>query len=257
MSISVAEFWSLAVQSRLLTPQQCEQLAARFAQIEGAGSSNADLLAQWLIGEQVISPYQARVILARQPGPFLYGDYLVYDCIESGRLAGLFRAVHVSTRYPVCLYFLAGPGAQDPQQLGQLAQFCALVSRVRSVHLLRSFHAVDWGRYKFIVLDDVQGEALDTRLTQGPAPAMVACGLARHAALGLSYVHQMGQVHGEVRPGNIWLDPLGHAKLIYFPLWRDPWSGPTTPSSPPKLPLDARPTLAATCTALAACFITC
>jgi hypothetical protein len=234
MPVLVPDFWNLAVQSRVLTPQQCQQFAASFAQMKGADQSgSATPLAQWLVAQQAISPYQAKVLLAGQPGPFIYGDYFVYDRIDSGPLRGMFRAVHTITRYPVCLYFLTGQAAQDLQAFSQLAQFCAFVSQLRSPYLLRAFHTVDAGRFKFVVLDDVAGEPLESRLAEGRMAPMLACALARHVALGLAKLHETGQTHGEIRPANVWLDPQGHAKLLYFPLWRDPWSGPTTPACAP------------------------
>ena len=36
-------------------------------------------LAQWLIAENMLSRYQAKILLAGRPGPFVYGDYTVYD----------------------------------------------------------------------------------------------------------------------------------------------------------------------------------
>jgi len=232
MSVSVTEFWNLAVQSRLFTPQQCQQLAGSFPQIKEADpGGSADALAQWLVAQNVLSRYQAKMLMARQPGPFVYGDYLVYDRVEQGRLAGLFRAVHATTKHPVCLQFLTGPAAADPQQFARLAQFCAFALQQPSPQLTQSYHVEDLGAYKFIVLEDLQGETLEPKLSGEPLPPPTACGLALHLAMGLVQLHRAGAVHGEIRPGNVWLDATGHARLIYFPLWRDPLSGPTTPAS--------------------------
>ena len=232
MSVSITEFWNLAVQSRLFTPQQCQQFAGSFAQAtEADPAGSADALAQWLVAQNVLSRYQAKVLMDRQPGPFIYGDYLVYDRVEQGRLAGLFRAVHATTKHPVCLQFLTGSAVADPQQFAQLAEFCAFTMQQPSPQLTQSYHIEDLGTYKFIVLQDLQGETLEPKLSGEPLPPPTACGLALHLAMGLVQLHRAGRVHGEIRPSNVWLDATGHTRLIYFPLWRDPLSGPTTPAS--------------------------
>ncbi len=234
MPVAIPEFWTLVVQSGILSPQQCQQLAGQYGQTKGAGADPtgpAAPLCDWLVAERAISHYQAMVLMAGHPGPFLFGDYLVYDRAEEGRLAGMFRAVHTPTSHAVCLCFLTGAAAQDPQRFAALSQWCAQASQVRSAHVARAYHVVDTGTYKFIVLEDLRGETLEQKLVEGPIPPATACAWARHAALGLAQMHQIGQLHGELRPANVWIDAAGHAKLLYFPLWRDPLTGPTVLAS--------------------------
>jgi hypothetical protein len=232
MSVAIPEFWTLVVQSGILSPQQCQQLAGHYVQIKGASPDGpADVLAEWLIDQRAISRYQAMVLLAGYPGPFIFGDYIVYDRAEEGRLSGMFRAVHGPTSHPVCLYFVTGPAAQDPQRFAALSQWCAQAAQVRSPYVARAYHVVDTGTYKFIVLEDLRGETLEQKLAAGPIASATACGWARHAALGLAQMHQLGQLHAEIRPANLWIDAAGSAKLLYFPLWRDPLAGPTVLAS--------------------------
>ncbi len=232
MSVAIPEFWTLVVQSGILSPQQCQPLAGQYGQMQGASPDGpADALAEWLVAQRAISYYQAMVLLAGHPGPFLFGDYIVYDRTEEGRLAGMFRAVHAHTSHPVCLYFLTGPAAQDPQRFAALSQWCTQASQVRSPHVARAYHVVDTGVYKFVVLEDLRGETLEQKLAAGPIPSATACGWARHAALGLAQMHPLRQLHGELRPANVWIDAAGYAKLLYFPLWRDPLTGPTVLAS--------------------------
>ncbi|HEY5314060.1 MAG TPA: serine/threonine-protein kinase [Pirellulales bacterium] len=226
MSLSLERFWKLTAESQLLSDADRTTLGARFAQQQGP-SASAELAARWLIDEKRISPYQAKVLLAGRPGPFVYGDYRIYDRIESGRLAGIFRALHAETRHPVCLYFLSGAAAQDPEILHRLAQQAAAAHRasVGHPHLSRCYHLADEKTYKFIVLQDLQGKRLERRLATGGAlPPAEACRVARQAALGLARLHAMGLAHGDVRPANIWLDSEGVCKLLLFPLSRDPLS---------------------------------
>src|SRR5688572_18064969 len=80
MPFPIQEFWNLATESRLFTPQECQRLAGAFGQIRGATESgNAFTLSEWLISQRVMTRYQAKVLLARRPGPFLYGDYKVQE----------------------------------------------------------------------------------------------------------------------------------------------------------------------------------
>jgi hypothetical protein len=250
MSIPIQEFWKLAAESRLLSGEECQRRAGAFEKMKGAANqSNANTLAQWLVAEGALTAYQAKILLARRTGPFFYADYQIVERIDSGRFAGLFRAVHLPASnagfgvqpglgYEVCLSFLSGPALQDPHAMAQLMQLAAASANLAHPHLARVYQFVDLGTYKFVVLESLEGSTLEQRLEQsGPLPAGEACRLARQAALALAQMHQAGLVHGEVRPANLWLEPGGGLKLLHFPLSRDPFAPPTlatfgTPATP-------------------------
>ena len=114
MSLPTANFWHLLEESRLQTAEQCKQLRADFAHVKGAGDQgNSKTLAEWLVARNILSRYQTTILLGGRSGPFMYGDYSVYDRIEKGRLSGSFRAIHRPTGHPVLLSFLTGPVIQD------------------------------------------------------------------------------------------------------------------------------------------------
>lgn len=227
MSFPVESFWKLVVESQLLSLEECHHYHGSWAAQFPGG--DAQHLAEWLLSQNVISRYQASILLAGRAGPFVYGDYKIYDRIESGRLKGVFRALHIPTMHTVCLQFLTAEQAASPENVARLTQQAALVSRTSAgfPHLLRCYHLVDLGAYKFFVLEDLQGKRIERILTQkGALPQSEACRVARQAALGLARLHGMQQAHGDVRPANIWVDASGTVKLLQFPLSRDPLAPP-------------------------------
>lgn len=231
MSVSIAEFWKLAVESKTLSADDARKYNDAFARAKGGAPSDADLqrLAKSLVANGVISRYQAKVLLAGRAGPFFYGDYMIYDRAEAGRLAGVFRARHMATRHPVCLYFLSGPGLQDPQAVARLApQASAAEAASRDqAHLARCYHWSDLGGYKFVVLEDLHGESAAERLSaKGKMAADEACRIVRQAAIGLENLHKLQPAHGQIRPANLWLGEYDHVKLLGFPLAQDPLGAP-------------------------------
>jgi eukaryotic-like serine/threonine-protein kinase len=223
MSVSVPVFWNLLGESRLLAPQQCQQLAADFAQVKGADpQGSARALAEWLVSRNVLSRYQTTVLLAGRAGPFHYGDYTVYDRVEKGRLAGAFRAVHAPTGHPVALTFLTGPVIQDPQRWAEAVHQTLASTAIVSPFVQRCYEPVDLQTFKFIAGEDLRGSSLDERLQHGRFTPAEACRLVRMAALGLAQMHQTGRAHGDIRPANLLLEPSGpghpgHIKLLFQP----------------------------------------
>jgi serine/threonine-protein kinase len=244
MSVSIPDFWRLAVESRLLAPGDCQQLEANFAGVKGASSqSNAATLGEWLVANGVLTRYQIQTLLAGRAGPFYYGDYFVYDRIRSkeGRLTGLLRAMHVPTRHPVMLYAITGAAARDPQWWAVAAQQVAWACSVGHPFVSQCYELLDLGKHKVVAIEDLLGDpapgverapgdadnTLAARFTDGNrlAPGD-ACRLAYQLGLGLARLHQLGQVHGSIRPDNVWLQADGTCKLLQTPLAPEPAMGP-------------------------------
>lgn len=215
MPVSISDFWRLAVESRLLTPEQCQPLAVAFGQMKGAAQSSAAVLAEWLISQNVISRYQATILLAGHPGPFHYGDFRIYDRLDLPPLVGVFRAVHLPTGHPVMLQFLTGPETQHPQLWAALAGRVQTERRMVHPHLHRGLDAVDLQAFKFLVVEDLPGQSVEQMLAGGKRlPPQEACRIARCVALGLSYLHQSGTACGDVRPATMWMEPSGNVRLL-------------------------------------------
>lgn len=233
MSFPAESLWKLIVDAQLLTLEDCHRHHAAWMQQSPQGGDAQDL-AEFLVASNVISKYQASILLAGRAGPFVYGDYRIYDRIESGRLSGIFRALHVQTMHRVCLQFLTAEQAASPEAVAYLNQKAITTSQASAgcPHLLRCYHLVDLGAFKFFVLEDLQGKRVERYLQQqGAMKPSEACRIIRQAAMGLAKLHSVQQAHGEVRPSNIWVDAApqgqkGTVKMVQFPLLRDPLAQP-------------------------------
>jgi serine/threonine protein kinase len=227
MTVTVDDFWKLLADSQLLTADQCRELSLDFGQVKGAAQqSNARTLAQWLISQDLISRYQAKILLAGRPGPFVYGEYHVCDRVKTGPLAGSFLAKHASTRHSVILLFLTGTAIQVPRLWAQIAERVRTYCEIVHPHLARCYELVDLTSFKFLVMEGLQGQALNEVLAAagGRFAAQEACRIARQTALGLGQLHQCRLVRGDIRPASLWMEPGGNVKLPHNPV--------VTPSAP-------------------------
>ena len=227
MPVSTADLWNLLLASHLASPVSLSNLQARFNQAKGADTeSNAATVAQWLVAQGALSSYQAKVLLAGQPGPFIYGEYTVYDRVGSGRLQGMFRALHPPTRHRVMLWFHTGQVVQNKQWWAMVVNQIGQAAQVVHPYVARVYHLVDVGQFKFTAIEDLQGESADAQLASGPMHWAVAARMVRQAALGLARMHELKQLHGAIRPENLWIDKEENVKLLMTPLARNPLSVP-------------------------------
>ncbi len=224
MSIPIPDFWRLLVQSQLASVEQTRQLQQLFGNVKGAQESNANAaaLAQWMTSNGLLSLYQAKVLLSGRAGPFVFGDYLLYDRFEPGRFRSVFRAVHLPTRDRVLLAFHTGPLAQIEREWLNVVQQTARFRQAVHPHLCRVVQLIDLGQYKFTVLDDLEGRSAADQLAEGRIAWREACSIGQQLATGLSRLAELNLLHGGICLANVWLDPQAGAKLLLPPLAHDP-----------------------------------
>ncbi len=221
MAPSLVQFWSLLRESGLATAEQCTALSDQFERGHAAGANGtAQSLADWLVGQNMLSAYQSTVLLAGRAGPFHYGDYRVYDRLTSGRMSGLFRAAHLPTGHGVLLQFFSGAITQDTRAWQALADRVRLACTIvhRNVH--RHWEVVETGTFKFLVVEDVPGRSLEQRLAaEGRLSVPDACRAIWQAAQGLAHIHEKSGPRGDICPANLWDSPTGEVQVLRDPLW--------------------------------------
>jgi len=70
----------------------------------------------------------------------------------------------------------------------------------------------------FIAMACYKGESLKDRLEQGPLPPNEVLDIAVQTAEGLAKAHELGIVHRDIKPGNIFLTSDGTVKILDFGL---------------------------------------
>src|SRR5687767_15057219 len=181
MALSTHDFWRLVQESQLWSAADYQKLQQRFVETkEVPPHADAAALAKWLIAQNALTRYQAKILLGGRPGPFVYGDYLLRERIAEGRLAGCFKAVHMATQHPVLLWFIKGALAQNVHAYAATANQVALAIQAVDPCLWQTHEIVDSGKYKFIVLDDLSGSTADDSLaTRGRLDPAEACRVMR------------------------------------------------------------------------------
>ncbi len=230
MSTSIAEFWKLLEKSRLVGAEHCHALAEQYGQLKGVGQSgNAQTLAEWLVKQQAISRYQAKVLLAGKSGPFFYGGYVLYDKVSEGPLRSCFRALHPASRHIVALNFFDEQARPDEWAAAAETVLTAAVWHGHP-HLQDLYQLQEQGKKRFAVVADQPGISLDKVLAKHQRlPPHEACRIVREMLLGLNTMHQSGAVHGAIRPVNVILAPeTNQAVLLQPPIARPFWPIPGT-----------------------------
>jgi serine/threonine protein kinase len=227
MSVTADQLWNLTVVSGLVAaehrPAWREQFAAAVPAEEQA---DVGVLAKWLIQENIISRYQAGVLLSGKSGPFRYGDFQIYDRLAEGGWKGCYRAVHRGTQHPVVVKFV--PTNQlKIDSWGQIQGVVASRQAWDHPVFLKCHLAASEGKYRMLIFDDFPaGQALVDHLAESTLPAKEAARIVRVISLSLGSIHDTGQAHGDIRPENVWVGADNSIFLICDPTHV---AGPLTP----------------------------
>ena len=91
------------------------------------------------------------------------------------------------------------------------------ISALSHPHICTLYDIGNHGGVEFLVMEYLDGESLDTRLSRGPLPFDQVFRHGVEIARALEQAHKQGIVHRELKPGNIILTKSG-AKLLDFGL---------------------------------------
>src|SRR5688572_27155443 len=87
-------------------------------------------------------------------------------------------------------------------------------------NIVTTFDFGEHGDLAYLAMELLEGTDLRTRLKEGPLPTAEAVGIAAQVADGLSFAHERGIVHRDIKPGNIMLLERGGAKIMDFGIAR-------------------------------------
>lgn len=147
-------------------------------------------------------------------------NYELLRELGRGGMGSVWLARQVNLRREVAVKFVLGP-EEAARRFEREAKIMAELTHPNLVGVIDS--GVDSGR-AYIVLEFVDGESLEHRLQrEGKLPESVALPICEQVLGALTFIHQQGVLHRDIKPGNVLLGRDGTAKLSDFGLarWTD------------------------------------
>ncbi|MGY3698760.1 serine/threonine protein kinase [Bradyrhizobium sp. USDA 3240] len=158
-------------------------------------------------------------------GYVLGGRFDLVEIIGEGGTSTVYRAIDriglwAREQNPEVAVKVIQPNAMMRQKLVQLLHREARLLR-DCVHrnLVRIYDSDYDGKYHYLVMELLKGRALAHILAdrQGqPLSPSVSFHIVRAAGQGLAHMHSLGIVHGDLKPGNIFMTSTGEVKILDF-----------------------------------------
>src|SRR5579885_1533171 len=154
-------------------------------------------------------------------GEVLAGRYELEELVGTGGMSSVFRAHDRLLDRKVALKILHQQYARDDEYVERFRREARAVAALSHPNIVTVIDRGDHEGRQFIVFEYVEGENLKQLIQRrGPAPVKTALELAKQIAQALSFAHQQGLVHRDVKPQNVLLNGDGTAKVTDFGIAR-------------------------------------
>ena len=170
------------------------------------------------------------------------GDRLgVYDIVArigAGGMGEVYRARDTRLNRTVAIKIMSASRAGDPVFKERFEREARAISSLEHPNICPLYDVGEHDGISFLVMQHLEGETLEARLSKGPLPLDQALQCATEIADALDKAHREGFVHRDLKPGNVILTKSG-AKLVDFGLAKSerPVGGDLSmlPTTPPNL----------------------
>jgi len=110
----------------------------------------------------------------------------------------------------------------DSQELrDRLLREVRATGRLRHPNIVSTFDIGDHGGFPFIVMEFIEGRALDAIIAAGERlPLRTLIDLMAQLCAGLASAHDAGIIHRDVKPANVIVDTAGTVKIVDFGIAR-------------------------------------
>ena len=217
---SKARLWEDLSAIGLLNPERLSEMKlAASAALNECGSPA--LLADWLVEQGILTPFQSSALLEGRGRKLVLGEYILLDLIGVGGMGQVYKARHRRMDRIVALKVLAGEIIANSDAVKRFQREVRAAARLEHPHVVTAYDAGEADGVHFLVMQYVAGRDLATISRQrGPLPVGEAVSYILQAARGLAYAHGEGLIHRDIKPGNMLVDRKGTLKILDLGLAR-------------------------------------
>ena len=156
------------------------------------------------------------------------GPYEILSLIGVGGMGEVYTARDTRLDRAVAVKVLLNDLVDRPDRRRRFETEARAISSLHHPHICPLFDVGEQDGVAFFVMEYLEGETLDDRLTRGPLPAKEMLAYASQIADALDHAHRERFVHRDLKPSNVMLTPSG-AKLLDFGLVRRTVVEPVAP----------------------------
>src|SRR6267378_1554055 len=192
--------------------------AARVAYLERMCGSDLDLRREVESLLEFLEPVPSQTPHTPVPSGEQIGPYTILEFLRAGGMGEVYKARDTRLDRTVAIKFLPTVLAEDAAALDRFRREARAASalnhpRICTIHDIGDYH----GR-PFFVMELLEGQSLNERMSGKPVPIPELVGLAVQTCDALQAAHAKGIIHRDIKPANVFLTTSGQIKILDFGL---------------------------------------
>ena len=144
--------------------------------------------------------------------------YRILEKIGEGGMGEVYLADDTTLDRKVALKFLPDAFTSDPERMARFEREAKLLASLNHPNIAGIYGLEQADGNRFLVLEYVEGETLQARLSKGALPLEDALALCRQIAEGLEAAHEKGVIHRDLKPANVMITAEEKVKILDFGL---------------------------------------
>jgi serine/threonine protein kinase len=144
--------------------------------------------------------------------------YKIVEKIGQGGMGEVYLADDTTLDRKVALKFLPEAFTSDLERMARFEREAKLLASLNHPNIAGIYGLEQDGGNRFLVLEYVEGETLQAKLSKGALPLEDALALIRQIAEGLEAAHEKGIIHRDLKPSNVMITAEEKVKILDFGL---------------------------------------
>ena len=147
------------------------------------------------------------------------GKYVIKEVIGRGGWSMVYRGIHTGLNMPVAIKMLKHDMAMNLEFLEKFHNEAMIIALLNHENIVKVYDIEELFRTVFIIMEFLEGVPLDHVLASRPRLSVPkALDILLQVCNGLSYAHEQGIVHQDIKPANIFIQHDDRIKIVDFGL---------------------------------------
>jgi eukaryotic-like serine/threonine-protein kinase len=146
------------------------------------------------------------------------GSYEITALLGKGGMGEVYRARDVKLKRDVALKILPGEFHRDPDRIRRFQREAEALASLNHPNIAAIYDFQETSGFRFLIMELVEGESLDSRVAKGPLRVNEALNIAKQICEALEAAHDKGIVHRDLKPANVKITFDGKVKVLDFGL---------------------------------------
>ena len=144
--------------------------------------------------------------------------YKILEKIGVGGMGEVYLAEDLSLDRKVALKFLPDIFTGDPERMARFEREAKLLASLNHPNIAAIYGLEQEDGKRFLVMEYVEGETLQARISKGALPVEDALIICRQIAEGLEAANEKGVIHRDLKPANVMITGEEKVKILDFGL---------------------------------------